>query len=57
MQAISKQTLFKNGGVDVSASYWHTDELYPEPKRGFPNISQSIRGKPAEAIVKSWFAR
>lgn len=57
MQAISKQTYFKNAGVDVSASYWHTDEVYPEPKRGFPNISQSIRGKPAEAVVKSWFAR
>lgn len=57
LQAISKQDYFKNGGVDLSASYWHTDEVYPESRRGFPNISQSIRNKPAEAIVKSWFVR
>jgi hypothetical protein len=25
------------------------------PLEGFPNISQSIRGKPAEKIIKYWY--
>lgn len=57
MQAISKQDYFKTAGVDFSTGYWHTDEVSTESGRGFPNISQSLRGKPAEELVKSWFAR
>lgn len=57
MQAIVKQEYFKTAGVDFSTGYWHTDEIASEVRRGFPNLSQSIRGKPSEAIVKSWFAR
>jgi hypothetical protein len=25
------------------------------PVEGFPNMSQSIRGKPAEKIIKYWY--
>lgn len=54
MRAITKQSYFKIGGVNFHSSYWHTDTLVPGSE-GFPNISQSIRGKPAEKIVKYWF--
>lgn len=53
-QAIKEQTYFKTYGVNFSTGYWLTDTLIPGPE-GFPNLSQSIRGKPAEAIVKYWF--
>ena len=33
---------------------WLTDTLIPG-EEGFPNLSQSIRGKPAEEIVKYWY--
>lgn len=55
-QAISQQTYFKTVGINLSSNYWHTDTLVPGLE-GFPNLSQSIRGKPAESIVKNWFAR
>ena len=54
MRALTKQSYFKMGGVNFHSSYWHTDTLMPGSE-GFPNISQSIRGKPAEKIVKYWF--
>jgi hypothetical protein len=54
MRAITKQSYFKIGGINFHSSYWHTDTLMPGSE-GFPNISQSIRGKPAEKIVKYWF--
>ena len=53
-QAIKEQTYFKTYGVNFSTGYWLTDTLTPGPE-GFPNLSQSIRGKPAEAIVKYWY--
>lgn len=55
-QAIKEQTYFKTYGVNFSTSYWHTDTLTPGSE-GFPNLSQSIRGKPAEKIVKQWFSK
>lgn len=55
-QAIKEQAYFKNHGVVLSTSYWHSDTLRPSPE-GFPNLSQSIRGKPAEKIVKQWFSK
>jgi hypothetical protein len=54
MRAITKQAYFKIGGINFHSSYWHSDTLTPGSD-GFPNISQSIRGKPAEKIVKYWF--
>ena len=54
MRAITKQSYFKIGGINFHSSFWHSDTLVPSTE-GFPNISQSIRGKPAEKIVKYWF--
>lgn len=54
MRAIAKQSYFKIGGINLHSSFWHSDTLTPGTE-GFPNISQSIRGKPAEKIVKYWF--
>jgi hypothetical protein len=55
-QAIKEQTLIKTYGIMFSTSYWHTDTLVPGPE-GFPNLSQSIRGKPAENVVKHWYSK
>lgn len=55
-QAIKDQTYFKTYGVNFSTGYWHTDTLVAGSE-GFPNLSQSIRGKPAENIVKAWFQK
>ena len=55
-QAIKEQTLIKTYGINFSTSYWHTDTLVPG-QEGFPNLSQSIRGKPAENVVKHWFSK
>lgn len=56
------QTLWKIRGTSVSTGYWLSDSLQPAPNQtrqrtieGFPNISQSIRGKPAEKILKYWY--
>ena len=38
----------------IFVGYWLTDTLIPG-EEGFPNLSQSIRGKPAEEIVKYWY--
>ena len=50
----SQQHNFSVKGVNFHTSYWHTDTLVPG-EEGFPNLSQSIRGKPAEDIVRYWF--
>ena len=55
-QALQAQTQFKTYGINFSTGYWLTDTLVPS-EEGFPNISQSIRGKPAESIVKAWYKR
>lgn len=55
-QAIKTQKYFKTYGINFSTGYWHTDTLTPGPE-GFPNYSQSLRGKPAENIVKAWFQK
>ena len=54
LQAINQQSYFEIMGVDVHTGYWLTDTLIPG-EEGFPNLSQSIRGKPAEEIVKYWY--
>lgn len=50
-------------GTTTTAGYWLSDTLQPAPNQndtrvieGFPNISQSIRGKPAENIIKYWYS-
>lgn len=52
----SQQHNFTVRGVNFHTSYWHTDTLVPG-EEGFPNLSQSIRGKPAEDIVRYWYNR
>lgn len=53
-EAINTQTTFPVRGVNA-VGYWFADVLLPNTS--FPNLSQSIRGKPAEAIVYRWFRR
>ena len=36
-------------------NYWQTDNLLPQT--AFPNIGESFRNKPAEGVVRGWFAR
>jgi len=55
-QAIKEQTYVKTYGIIFSTSYWLTDTIVPS-EEGFPNLSQSIRGKPAETIVTQWYKR
>ncbi len=59
LQAIDQQTYFQITGIDIHTGYWLTDTLIGNGEvnagEGFPNISQSIRGKPAEKIVQYWF--
>jgi hypothetical protein len=59
-QALAAQTRFQTAAVAVSSAYWLSDAAMPAPntdRAAFPNISQSIRNKPAEAIVRHWFSR
>lgn len=55
-QAIKNQSYFKTYGINFSTGYWHTDTMTPG-NEGYPNISQSIRSKPAESIVKHWYTK
>ena len=65
LQAITSQSYFTNGTVDIDCAYWHTDDVGPDNMGwddyakinnwDFPNLSQSIRNKPAETIVRRWF--
>ena len=54
LRAVVAQREFNVIGVNFHTSYWHSDSLKPGYE-GFPNVSQSIRGKPAEKIVKYWY--
>lgn len=56
LQAIHAQNKFVTKSVNFHTSYWHTETVTAGPE-GFPNLSQSIRGKPAENIVKHWFSK
>ena len=70
LRAIDKQSLFVTKGTTASTAYWLSDTLIPDKNQygsdcgrafgscgveGFPNISQSVRGKPAENIIKAWY--
>ena len=67
LEAIVTQTYFRTGIVDFDTSYWFTDDVGPTSmgwdnnmkidQFEFPNLSQSLRNKPAESIVKYWFSR
>jgi hypothetical protein len=55
LQALNEVGSAKIKAINFNTAYWLTDNLQPYP--GFPNLSQSFRNKPAENIVKKWFAR
>tara|TARA_B100000780_G_scaffold147289_1_gene102925 strand:- start:695 stop:2383 length:1689 start_codon:yes stop_codon:yes gene_type:complete len=64
LRAIKRQVNFEILGTTSSTGYWLSDTLIPDKDQypaitntieGFPNISQSIRGKPAEKILKYWY--
>jgi len=38
-----------------TGGYWYVDVMLPQDS--FPNMAQSIRNKPAEAILQRWFRR
>ena len=52
LEAIKTQTAFAVASVDVN-SYWFVDVVLPQ--FSFPNLSFSIRDKPAESVVYQWF--
>jgi hypothetical protein len=54
LEALAEQTLLETAGVETEG-YWYIDVI--RPKDSFPNLSTSIRNKPAESIVYEWFKR
>jgi hypothetical protein len=54
LEAINQQTFFKTESVFVN-SYWLADTV--TPRDSFPNISASIRNKPAESVVYQWWKK
>jgi hypothetical protein len=57
---VNEQVYFRNNAVNIDAGYWLTDDMTPNlnnPHPGFPNLHQSVRNKPSEAIVRSWFSK
>ena len=64
LRAIDVQASFETLGTTASTAYWLSDSLMPgadqypastQTLEGFPNLSQSVRGKPAENIIKYWY--
>jgi hypothetical protein len=64
LRAADNQPYFDTLGTTTATGYWLSDTLIPDENQlpastntveGFPNMSQSIRGKPAEKIIKSWY--
>ena len=64
MRAADNQTYFDTLGTTTATGYWLSDTLIPDENQlptstntieGFPNMSQSIRGKSAEKIIKYWY--
>jgi hypothetical protein len=56
LRAIDRQTWFDLIGTTTSTGYWLSDTLMHDGHtEAFPSTSQSIRGKPAEKILKYWY--
>ena len=53
-EAIKAQTDFQVATIEVGAT-WFVDVILP--KDTFPNLSQSWRNKPSEAILRKWFRK
>lgn len=57
LRAIDKQTYFSMIGTTASTGYWLSDTLLHDGHtEAFPSTSQSVRGKPAEKIIKYWYS-
>lgn len=56
LEELMVQTNFYNIVAINAGHYWHTDEIVGSRTRGFPNLSQSVRGKPAEEVIRYWFS-
>ena len=54
LEAVKAQPFYTTGAVE-SAGYWMVDGT--RPSNTFPNLAFSVRNKPAEGILKAWFAR
>ncbi|MBX3564428.1 MAG: hypothetical protein KF730_07610 [Sphingomonas sp.] len=54
LEAVKAQTLFNTYAVE-SEAYWLVDGI--QPSNTFANLAFSVRSKPAEGILKTWFAR
>ena len=54
MEIINSLPISSNVMV-LAGDYWKTDSLIPQT--AFPNLANSPRNKPAEGILKVWFAR
>ena len=63
-RVIDMQSFFDTLGTTTATGYWLSDTLIPDTNQypastnsveGFPNMSQSIRGKPAEKLFKYWY--
>lgn len=52
LETILGQSDFEVADVDIG-DYWYVDVMLP--KESFPNLSHSIRNKPAESITYDWF--
>jgi hypothetical protein len=64
LRAADTQLYFDTLGTTTTTGYWLSDTLIPDTNQfpassntveGFPNMSQSIRGKSAEKIIKYWY--
>jgi hypothetical protein len=54
LEAVKGQTFFVTGSIEAM-DYWMVDGL--QPSNTFANVAYSPRSKPAEGILKAWFAR
>lgn len=60
LEAVGNQTTFQTAGVNIGTGYWLSDTMVPvndnlTANTGFPNLSESVRNKPAENIIKYWY--
>ncbi|MDB5874978.1 MAG: hypothetical protein JWQ07_4420 [Ramlibacter sp.] len=55
LEAINQMTTTHSTLMVNMMDYWETDSLMPFT--AFPSLATSFRNKPAEGVVKAWFAR
>lgn len=62
VQAMGYEALLEavgESGIDFRSfdiqGYWYADVILPQDS--FPNTAQSVRNKPAEALLEHWFQK